>query len=222
MTITFLDLYNECAGQPWSMYDPDAESKEDLEQALKISINKALNDIWNLRPWSFRETDSTIKTKPNKSSYDMPNGVIEKRVINGNTRYGVIYGKKNLEYLPDYDYMEEKTGEPEYFYIQGEMLYIYPTPDNVYSIKLKYLLLPPALTEEDEEAYELNEEEDYINIPEKYETLFRNCLISLAMVYAIADDSDENHSGYMRQYENSLKTLMQYCNKKIVDRNIVW
>lgn len=222
MTITFLDLYNECAGQPWSMYDPDAESKEDLEQALKISINKALNDIWNLRPWSFRETDSTIKTKPNKSSYDMPNGVIEKRVINGNTRYGVIYGKKNLEYLPDYDYMEEKTGEPEYFYIQGERLYIYPTPDNVYSIKLKYLLLPPALTEEDEEAYELNEEEDYINIPEKYETLFRNCLISLAMVYAIADDSDENHSGYMRQYENSLKTLMQYCNKKIVDRNIVW
>lgn len=222
MTITFLDLYNECAGQPWSMYDPDAESKEDLEQALKISINKALNDIWNLRPWSFRETDSTIKTKPNKSSYDMPNGVIEKRVINGNTRYGVIYGKKNLEYLPDYDYMEEKTGEPEYFYIQGERLYIYPTPDNVYSIKLKYLLLPPALTEEDEEAYELNEEEDYINIPEKYETLFRNCLISLAMVYAIADDSVENHSGYMRQYENSLKTLMQYCNKKIVDRNIVW
>ena len=222
MTITFLDLYNECAGQPWSMYDPDAESKEDLEQALKISINKALNDIWNLRPWSFRETDSTIKTKPNKSSYDMPNGIIEKRVINGNTRYGVIYGKKNLEYLPDYDYMEEKTGEPEYFYIQGERLYIYPTPDNVYSIKLKYLLLPPALTEEDEEAYELNEEEDYINIPEKYETLFRNCLISLAMVYAIADDSDENHSGYMRQYENSLKTLMQYCNKKIVDRNIVW
>lgn len=222
MTITFLDLYNECAGQPWSMYDPDAESKEDLEQALKISINKALNDIWNLRPWSFRETDSTIKTKPNKSSYDMPNGIIEKRVINGTTRYGVIYGKKNLEYLPDYDYMEEKTGEPEYFYIQGERLYIYPTPDNVYSIKLKYLLLPPALTEEDEEAYELNEEEDYINIPEKYETLFRNCLISLAMVYAIADDSDENHSGYMRQYENSLKTLMQYCNKKIVDRNIVW
>lgn len=222
MTITFLDLYNECAGQPWSMYDPDAESKEDLEQALKISINKALNDIWNLRPWSFRETDSIIKTKPNKSSYDMPNGIIEKRVINGNTRYGVIYGKKNLEYLPDYDYMEEKTGEPEYFYIQGERLYIYPTPDNVYSIKLKYLLLPPALTEEDEEAYELNEEEDYINIPEKYETLFRNCLISLAMVYAIADDSDENHSGYMRQYENSLKTLMQYCNKKIVDRNIVW
>lgn len=222
MTITFLDLYNECAGQPWSMYDPDAESKEDLEQALKISINKALNDIWNLRPWSFRETDSIIKTKPNKYSYDMPNGIIEKRVINGNTRYGVIYGKKNLEYLPDYDYMEEKTGEPEYFYIQGERLYIYPTPDNVYSIKLKYLLLPPALTEEDEEAYELNEEEDYINIPEKYETLFRNCLISLAMVYAIADDSDENHSGYMRQYENSLKTLMQYCNKKIVDRNIVW
>ena len=222
MTITFLDLYNECAGQPWSMYDPDAESLEDLEGALKISINKALSYIWNLQPWSFRKEITNIKTKPNKASYALPNGIIEKKTVNGQTKFGVLYGKKNLEYLEDYDYQEEKIGAPEYFYIEGDNIYVYPTPDDVYQLKVKYLSLPPCYNAEDDEVFELTEEDDYLKIPEKYEILFKNCIISLAMIYAIADENDENHSGYLRQYEDSLKTLMQYCNTNIVDRNIVW
>ena len=222
MTITFLELYNECASQPWSMYDPDAESMEDLEGALKISINKALSYLWNLHPWSFRKATTSIKTKPNKASYSLPNGIIERKVVNGQTKFGVLYGKKNLEYLEDYDYQEEKEGAPEYFYIEGETLYVYPTPDDMYQIKIKYLSLPSCYNAEEEEVFELTEETDYLKIPEKYEKLFRNCIISLAMVYAIADENDENHSGYMRQYEDSLKTLMRYCNTRLVDRNIVW
>lgn len=220
--ITFLDLYNECAGQPWSMYDPDAESMEDLESALKISINKALSYIWNLLPWSFRKATNYVKTKPNKAVYPLPNGIIESDVINGVTKYGVFYGKKNLEYMEDYDYQEEKTGEPEYFYIDGDNIYIYPTPDDMYQVKIKNLALAPCYNAEEEEILELTEEDDYLRIPEKYEKLFRNCVISLAMVYAIADESDENHSGYMRQYEDSLKTLMMYCNNKLIDKSIVW
>lgn len=220
--ITFLDLYNECAGQPWSMYDPDAESMEDLESALKISINKALSYIWNLLPWSFRKATNYVKTKPNKAVYPLPNGIIETNVVNGETKYGVFYGKKNLEYMEDYDYQEEKTGEPEYFYIDGDNIYIYPTPDDMYQVKIKNLALAPCYNTEEEEILELTEEDDYLRIPEKYEKLFRNCVISLAMVYAIADESDENHSGYMRQYEDSLKTLMMYCNKKLIDKSIVW
>lgn len=40
MTLTFIDLYNTCAGQPWSMYDSDAESIDDLESALKYQSTK--------------------------------------------------------------------------------------------------------------------------------------------------------------------------------------
>ena len=35
MTLTFLDIYNEVAGQAWSMYDGDAESIDEMESALK-------------------------------------------------------------------------------------------------------------------------------------------------------------------------------------------
>jgi hypothetical protein len=204
------------------MSDPDAESMEDLESALKISINKALSYIWNLQPWSFRKETSNIKTKPGRANYTLPNGIIEKKTVNGVEKFGVIYGKKNLEYMEDYDYQEDKEGEPEYFYIDGENLYIYPTPDNIYQIKVKYLSLPPCYNVEEEEVFELTNEDDYLKVPDKYEKLFRNCIISLAMIYAIADENDENHSGYMRQYEDSLKTLMKYCSTKIVDKNIVW
>ena len=39
MTLTFLAIYNEVAGQAWSMYDGDAESVDEMESALKSSIN---------------------------------------------------------------------------------------------------------------------------------------------------------------------------------------
>lgn len=222
MTLTFLDLYNECAGQPWSMFDNDAESVEDFESAMKISINKALSYLWNLKFWSFRKYTQKIKTRTGRANYSKPNGIIEKKAIAGVTRYSVKYGRTFLDYEKDYEILEDKTGEPEGFYLKGDNILFYPTPDSDYTINIDYFLLPYGLNNAEEQIYELKEDDDYINITEKYETLFKNCLISLAMIYAIADDSDENHSGYQRQYENSLKTLIDYCQSGISDRRIIF
>lgn len=222
MTLTFLDLYNECAGQPWSMFDADAESNEDLESALKTSINKAVSFLWNYQPWSFRINRTTIKTRANRADYAVPNGLILKKSIGSVDKYAITYGNTFLDYLQDYELLEDEYGEPKGFYIDGESLYIYPTPDDSYTLNIRYLLLPYGLNAEEDEIYELKEEDDYINIPEKYETLFKNCLISLAMMYAIADESDENYSGYKQQYEDALATLIKYCRNSIVDRNIIW
>ena len=116
----------------------------------------------------------------------------------------------------------KEVGESEGFYLKGDNILFYPTPDSDYTINIDYFLLPYGLNNAEEQIYELKEDDDYINIPERYETLFKNCLISLAMIYAIADDNDENHSGYKRQYENSLKTLIDYCQNGISERNITW
>lgn len=222
MTLTFLDLYNECAGQPWSMFDNDAESIEDLESALKISINKAISFLWNYQPWSFRTDKQTIKTKAGKNYYSVPNGTITKKTINGVDKYGVKYNGKSLEYVSDQDSLEDEAGEPTSFWVDGEYIYIYPTPDNIYQITVDYLLLPYGLNEDEEYIYELKEEEDRVNIPEKYEKIFSNCLISLAMMYAIADENDENYSGYAKQYEDALVVLFKYCRDKIRNRKITW
>lgn len=222
MALTFLDLYNECAGQPWSMYDGEAESMDDLESALKISINKAVSYLWNYQPWTFRRQTAKIKTKPGKIEYTVPDGLLERTVIDGEQKYRIKYDNKFLDYIPDFELMENLEGEPEGFYVDGESLLLYPTPDDSYTINVSYLVLPYGLNEEDEPVYEFTEESDYLNIPEKYEKLFKNCVISLAMMYAIADETDENYSGYKKQYDDALDTLMQYCLNRLVDRNFVW
>ena len=219
MALTFLDLYNECAGQPWSMFDNDAESVEDFESAMKISINsenadgwkpvseqkkptsakhwkaysvsakhfqeKALSYLWNLKFWSFRKYTQKIKTRIGREHYQKPNGIIEKKAIAGVTRYSIKYGKKFLDYENDYEILEDKTGEPEVFYLKGDNILFYPTPDSDYTINIDYFLLPYGLNNAEEQIYELKEDNDYINIPEKYETLFKNCLISLSMIFLL-------------------------------------
>ncbi len=221
MTLTFLDLYNECAGQPWSMFDAEAESIEDLESALKISINKATSVLWNIQPWSFRIVNSTIKVKPGRNYYNMPNGTITRKVANGKEKYGVRYEGKSLDYTDDIENLADEPGEPKSFRIEGEYIYIYPTPDDAYQLDIEYTLLPYGLNKDDESIYELIEESDRINVPAKYEKMFKNCLISLAMMYAIADENDENYSGYKKQYEDTLAVLYKYCRDKLRHRRII-
>lgn len=222
MTLNFLDIYNECAGQPWSMFDADAESAEELESSLRISINKALSFLWNYQPWSFRVSKNIIKTRAGKNYYATPDGIITKKTVDNTTKYGVRYNNKSLEYIDNPDSLDDKTGEPEKFWIEGENVYIYPMPDDQYRIEIDYLLLPYGLNEDEEYIYELKEDNDRVNIPEKYEKMFQNCLISLAMMYAIADENDENYSGYRRQYEDALAVLFKYCRDKIQNRKIYW
>jgi hypothetical protein len=223
MTLTFLDLYNECAGQPWSMFDNDAESVEDFESAMKISINKAISYIWNCKPWSFRNSKRSFTTEPGVASYNHPDGILTKKVIGGSTKYGVKHNGKYLDYEPDFEMLDEATGKPESFYLDDEpVIYLYPTPDDKYNIDLTYLRAPFGVNETGEDLYELKEDTDYIDIDEKYESIFKNCVISLAMIYAIADESDENHSGYKRQYDDAMSTLIEYCNSPINDKRITW
>ena len=225
MTITFLDLYNEVAGQPWSMFDADAESMDDLESSLRISINKATSYLWNLYPWSFRKNISKIRTKAGKAEYDLPIGLLQRKTIDGSQRYGIKYNNKFLSYRDDYevlDNIEETSGEPTDFYIDGDKLYIYPTPDDTYTISISYLSATYSQSEDEEDKFSFTEDSDILNIPEKYEEIFKNCVISLSMLYAIADETDENYSGYQRQYDDALQILMKYCKDSIVDKYIVW
>lgn len=221
MTLTFLDLYNECAGQPWSMFDNDADSNEDFESSMRISINQATSQLWNLYPWSFRLTKEKIVTKQDKANYATPNGQIAKININSKEYFMVSIDGKFLDYIKEYPLLEKKTGTPTGFYIEGDELYLYPTPDARYTVDVKHHMLNFGLNEDEEEIGELVEDNDYINIPEKYEKLFKNCLMPLAMTYAISEETDENYSMYLKKYEDALARLLEYCNEGLVDKYIV-
>lgn len=222
MTLTFLDIYNEVAGQAWSMYDGDAESVDEMESALKSSINKALSEIWCSYPFPFRIKTMTIATREGVNEYATPNGNILKKTVAGNQVYSIRIGTDYLEYLDDYETFEVKSGKPTGFYISNENIYLYPTPDNVYTVTIEYLTL--AIGEDDfgSAIYSLQKEEDAINIPEKYEIIFKNVLITKSMLYAIASETDENYSGYKEQYDKAYKILLNYTSGLEKERRVYW
>lgn len=207
------------------MFDNDADSVEDFESSMKISINKAVSYLWNNYDWCFKKKEKTYKTQIGKAYYKLPNGKLLKKYSSGEKTYGVLCENNYLEYVKNPRTLDNnETGTPTSFYIKNDLLYLYPKPDKGYQLLVEYDLIPFGLNKDDEEIFELKEDDDRINIYEKYETLFKNCVISLAMIYAIADKSDENHSGYQQQYDDALAILLKFCEGDggLTDKTIGW
>lgn len=209
-------------GQAWSMFDGDVEAYDEFEKSVTTSIQKALNNLWCSYKFPFREKTITIKTKAGVPSYTTPNGNIIRKTIRGVVYHSIKLGNSYLKYAPDYELLEEKTGKPEYYYLKNDKIYLYPTPDNTYTIDIDYRSIFAAKSEEGIPKATLEEENDYIDIPVKYERLFLSALLPFAMTYAIASKSDENYSGYQQQYEDAYKILIEYSSGIDIDKTIGW
>ena len=222
MALTFLDIYNEVAGQAWSMYDGDAESIDEMESALKSSINKALSEIWCSYPFPFRNKTFTITTSSGNAQYLTPNGNIIKKSVSGKQVYSVRIGKNYLEFLDDYETLEDKEDKPTGFYIKNDTLFLYPAPDDVYTVTIEYLTLAIGENDFGDSVYSLQNDEDTIDVPEKYENIFKNALITKSMLYAIASEQDENYSGYKEQFDKAYKILISYTAGLDKEKRVYW
>ncbi|MBR1620129.1 hypothetical protein IJ674_09585 [bacterium] len=222
MALTFIDIYNEVAGQAWSMYDGDAESIDEMESALKSSINKALSEIWCSYPFPFRNKTFTITTSSGNAQYLTPNGNIIKKSVSGKQVYSVRIGKNYLEFLDDYETLEDREGTPTGFYIKNDSLFLYPAPDDVYTVTIEYLTLAIGENDFGDSVYSLQNDEDTIDVPEKYENIFKNALITKYMLYAIASEQDENYSGYKEQFDKAYKILISYTAGLDKEKRVYW
>lgn len=220
--LTFIDVYNEITGQAWSMFDGEVEAEDEFEKSVTTSIQKALSVLWCSFKFPFRYKDYKIKTKVGVSQYDAPPGNISKISTKGYKCFDVICNKKYLEYEPDIEVLEDKEGEPEKFYTRNGKVYIYPTPDKAYEIKIGYLSFNTACDEDGESKATLEKEGDYIDIGEQYKDLFLKALMPLAMTYLIASEQDENFSQYKKQYDAAYKVLIDFCRGIENDKIITW
>lgn len=215
MTLTLLDLYNTAAAQEWSMYDNDAASEDEFEDALVLSLNKAIAEILYSYPFNFRERSETIIILPKIISYGIPPGVI-KQTESG--EYCIRLGRKYLKPLKD---LPDKTcGIPEAFYIgNGEILF-YPAPIAKHRITITYLTLAIGENSDGEGIFSLQNEDDILYVPEHLEELLKNAVISRAMLNSIASESDENYSAYKKQSETSYRMLIKYSKGVAAEKKI--
>ena len=220
--LKFIDLYNDITGQPWSMFDGDVEAADEFEKSVTTSIQKALNHLWNSYDFPFKEKTLHIKTKTGVAAYNTPAGDIIKKTVKGKVYYSVKCNNKFLHRMLDYETAEEQSGKPEYFYLKNEKIYLYPTPDDNYKIEVDYNSIFAAKTFNGISKATLENEDDYIDIPAKYEQLFKSALLPLAMKYLIASPSDENYPDYKQQYEDAYKILIKHTTGIDIDKTIGW
>ncbi len=215
MTLTFLDLYNTCASQEWSMYDNDATKTDEFENSLVIDLNKAITEILYSYPFSFRERTHIIFTIPKIKSYDIPKGLILK------DKQGVCSIKingRNLKLISNPFSLEDKLGIPYGFYIRGSKLVLYPTPSEKFIVTVDYITLAVGENSASEEIFTLKNADDIILVPEYLEEMFKNAVISRTMLNSISSESDENYSAYKKQSETYYKQLVKYSKGVVVDK----
>ena len=211
MTIKFLDLYNQVASQPWSMFDGYAETADDLEPALVSSINKAIIDVWYSYPFSFRIKEFAFTTTPNYFKYNLPDGNILNEESIEDNMFSITINNNHLSYNPEIKPTKE-IGTPTEFGIIDDEIILSPTPNKKYQIKIKYLTLAIGQNKEQEDIFYLENPTDFMDIPKKYETIFKNAVITKAMVDSIASVNDENYVGYKIQFDKAFKLLIKVTN----------
>ena len=207
MTLTFLDLYNAAASQEWSMYDNDAEKTDDFEQSLVIDLNKAVTEILYSFPFSFRERTHVFFTLPTEKSYPLPNGLIEK---DSRGNYKIKLNNRSLKFITDTISLPEKSGIPEGFYIRGNRLVLYPTPNEKFILTIDYMTLALGENADGEEIFSLAKYDDVLFVPYHLEEIFKNAVISRTMLKSISSEGDENYSAYKKQSEIAYRQLVKY------------
>ena len=175
MTLTFLDLYNACASQEWSMYDNDANGTSEFEKPLVIAINKAITEILYSYPFNFREKTHILFTIPGVNGYFAPSGLIRKDSMG---EYCIKINSRPLKLIKDTFSLEKKSGVPEGFYIRGSKIILYPTPSEKFIITVDYFTLAVGEDKDGEEIFALKNADDIIFVPEHLEEIFNNAVIS--------------------------------------------
>lgn len=216
MTLTLLDLYNTAATQEWSMYDNDAENKDEFEKSLVLAINKAAAEIIYSYPFNFRERTHIIITVPNIETYNIPSGII-KRDERGD--YCIKINSKSLKMLKSKPF-SKKYGIPESFYVQGEKLILNPIPIAQSIITVDYTTLAIGENQDGDEIFKLENDTDTITVPTHLEELLKNAIISRTMLNSIASESDENYSAYKKQSETAYRLLIKYSKGVGLDKAV--
>lgn len=199
------------ASQPWSMFDSGAESIDDFEPALVSSINKAIIDIWYSYPFSFRIKKYKFMTLPNFSKYQLPNGNLLNEASVEDNLFSIKLDNNYLEYNAEI-VENQNLGIPTEYYTEDDNIVLYPIPDKRYSVLMKFLTLSIGFDENGNEIFALENPTDYIEIPLKYEALFKNCILAKALVDSIASVNDENYVGYNLQFDKAYKLLIKISN----------
>lgn len=168
-------------------------------------LNRAIRVLWNSKEWNFRREIIDKKIDSTNSFLSMPKSIIAQK--------GVTIKGFTLEYdnkIPFYDC--EQKGMPQKYYIDNkDNIIFYPLPDKEYNVKLETYNTLPVIDDNNNLKSYFSSATDTINIPERLEDLFIDCLTYFCNEILNGDPTDEEYQ------EHSLRQAEVYKLLEILD-----
>lgn len=143
--MTFQEMYEEAQSYLADRGDyADADAQDDINRAYRRLCNA----------FSFYEsedTDASITTADGTASYDTPSDVVSivSIKITGDTEYTLT--PQIMPWYERQDTTDDNKGIPEFYIRHGSKLYLWPTPDDEYSLRIRHEKPPTALAANDDE-----------------------------------------------------------------------
>jgi len=124
-------------------------NREDATTSLVLQwLNNRQKQICNIDNFSFMEATASASTVANQQSYTLPSDYKDELHIwleSGNIKYYLV---KWVGSEAERSYTQtDKTGRPTNYWIWDNAYWLYPIPDGVYTLKLKYYEYLPDLTD---------------------------------------------------------------------------
>lgn len=218
MTITaqnFLDILGDRA---WSGFNKDdmVFGSEEAQTAV-AELNAAHRYLMSLRDFPFKSLTEEFTTIKNISEYPMIDGQISE-IVNLNNL-------AKLTEIQDYKILQEKTGEPQNFYINyynpDANIILYPIPDKSYNLKIIYNTYKFILDKNGNQLNEFKNADDYLNMPSYLEYLYADCLVLRTMATNNKDEQDENYRPILNEFNEAWKNFIKVATPTDIEQRIV-
>lgn len=163
-------------------------------------LNRAIRVLWNSKEWNFRR-DVVEETLTQLTPYlSMPKGLI--------AQDGLTIDNKPLTYDKDIPFYAEAKGTPQKYYIDKyDRIRFYPQPDKDYQVKFELYDTMPVVNEEGETKATFTASSDVLNISERLEDLFIDCLSYFCNEILNGDPTDEEYQEHTLRYSEVYKLL---------------
>jgi len=132
-------------------------NRADATDDLVLSwLNNRQKQICNIDNFSFMEKTTTVSTISGQQNYTLPTDYKDELhmwLVSGTTKYYLI---KWVGSEAERSYTQtDKTGKPTNYWVWDNAYWLYPIPDGVYTLKLKYYAYLDDLTNANTEQNDL-------------------------------------------------------------------
>lgn len=163
-------------------------------------LNRAIRVLWNSKEWNFRREIKKLFLNTGKNSVAISDYIIAQNGVRINNT-PIIFDRE----IPFYDM---QTGAPERYFINNQdKIIFYPTPDKKYNLTLETYSTMPVVDKDNTSKSTFTEQTDTINIPERLEGLFIDCLNYFCNEILNGDVTDEEYQEHSLRYSEVYKLL---------------